>query len=119
MIKIQKWSNVGTQRFQDGKKQYVINNLISLAKKLETKEMPIEHLNIYNLGFKGDSMREWVSHMKAVLEVDLKYPIILDEDGYVMDGRHRIAKALLNGEETIKFVRFDKTPPPDYFSEDE
>jgi len=39
-------------------------------------------------------------------------PIILDEDGELMDGRHRIMKALLIGLETVKAVRFDQNPPP-------
>ncbi len=58
-------------------------------------------------------MREFVGHIQKVLDADLTYPIILDDEGYVMDGRHRIAKALLEGHESIKFVRFEKTPGPD------
>ena len=117
-IKIEKWTDIHTQRYQDGTGQYVIGNLISQAKDLPVKEMPMEHLNLYNLALKaGGSLREFVSHMKAVMDADLSFPIILDEDGYVMDGRHRIAKALFEGKETIKFVRFEKTPAPDYFED--
>ena len=117
-IKIEKWVDIHTQRYRDGSGQYVIGNLISRAKDLPVKEMPLEHLNIYNLGFKTDTMRETVSHIQAVMDADLKHPIILDEDGYVMDGRHRIAKALFMGKKTIKFVRFEKTPKPDYYDDD-
>lgn len=39
-------------------------------------------------------------------------PLILDEDGEVMDGRHRLMKAMLTGAETIKAVRFDENPSP-------
>ena len=51
--------------------------------------------------------------MKRVLNTDLNYPIILNEEGFIMDGWHRVTKALLEGRETIKAVRFEKTPPPD------
>ena len=119
MIKIEPWTDIHTQRYQDGTGQYVIGNLISRAKDLPVQEMPMEHLNLYNLALKaGGSFREFVSHMKAVMDADLSFPIILDEDGYVMDGRHRIAKALFEGKETIKFVRFEKTPAPDYFEDE-
>jgi hypothetical protein len=47
-----------------------------------------------------------------------KCHIILDDDGYVMDGRHRIAKAILTGEKSIKFVRFDVTHSPDFYEEE-
>lgn len=44
--------------------------------------------------------------------VKLEKPIILDEDGGLMDGRHRLMKAMLIGAETIKAVRFDENPEP-------
>ena len=52
--------------------------------------------------------------MKRVQQADLNCPIILDESGFVMDGWHRIAKALFEGRKTIKAVRFRETPPCDY-----
>lgn len=119
VVKIDKWTDIHTQRYRDGEGQYVIGNLISRAKDLQVKEMPIEHLNIYNLGFDADNIRKFVSHMKAVSDADLDCPIILDEDGYVMDGRHRIARALYEGKESIKFVRFEKTPAPDYYEKEQ
>jgi len=71
--------------------------------------IPLEHLNIYKT-YNTMSLRELVGHMKSVNNADLKYPIILDEDGEVMDGRHRIMKALLTGKKTIKAVRFEENP---------
>jgi len=53
-----------------------------------------------------------VMHMRAVSNADLNYPIILDEDGEILDGRHRIMKALFLGKETIKAVRFEENPRP-------
>lgn len=55
-------------------------------------------------------LRQLVGHMKSVIKADLKYPIILDEDGELLDGRHRLMKALLEGKETIKAVRFVENP---------
>jgi ParB-like chromosome segregation protein Spo0J len=50
--------------------------------------------------------------MQAVNAADLSKPIILNEDGELLDGRHRIMKALLVGHSTIKAVRFDENPSP-------
>jgi len=36
----------------------------------------------------------------------------MDEDGEIMDGRHRIMRAMLDGADTIKAVRFDENPSP-------
>jgi len=57
-------------------------------------------------------MRTFVAHMKMVLECDLKHPIILDENGGIFDGGHRVAKALLENAETIKAVRLTEDPMP-------
>lgn len=47
-------------------------------------------------------------------ETDLNFPIILSSDGRIMDGMHRVAKALLEGRGTIEAVRFRQDPEPDY-----
>lgn len=113
-VKINEWADLSAQKFTNGKEEWLISNLVSLASKLPIQEMPLEHLNIYNLYPKISSMRGFVMHIKGVLKADLICPIILDDEGYVMDGRHRIAKALLEEHETIKFVRFEETPKPDF-----
>jgi ParB-like chromosome segregation protein Spo0J len=63
------------------------------------------------------TLREMVMHMKAVQKADLSMPVILDEDGELMDGRHRLMKAILLGKKTIKAVRFDVNPRPDIVEE--
>ena len=118
-IKIEKWCDHRSQSIRDGKKNWCVPVLIEKAKDLPVQEMPIQCLDFsqYN-GVAGTTMRQFVSNMRAVLDADMSFPIILDEDGWVMDGRHRIARALLEGHETIKFVRFEQNPRADYYGED-
>jgi hypothetical protein len=57
----------------------------------------------------------WLAeHMRLVEATSLEYPIILSSDGRVMDGMHRVVKALVQGLETIEAVRFTTDPDPDY-----
>ncbi len=58
------------------------------------------------------SPREILAHMKRILNADLRYPVILNQDGSIMDGAHRTCKAILEGAEKIAVVRFTKTPEP-------
>ena len=58
--------------------------------------------------------RAVLDHMRLIEEVDLSYPIILGADGRVMDGMHRVAKALLEGKTEIEAVRFQVDPEPDH-----
>lgn len=95
-----------------GRHHWSVPRLFELARDLPIMEVPLRHLHLFNT-YERLTLREMVMHMQAVNAADLSRPIILDEDGEIMDGRHRIMKALLEGAETIKAVRFDENPPPD------
>ena len=94
-----------------------ITDVIDQAKHLPELDIPLEHLCI-DKKIGGMSIREFVGHMRLVLDSDLSFPIILDEDGGIFDGRHRVAKALLREADSIKAVRFKEDPPPTYNEKD-
>jgi hypothetical protein len=58
--------------------------------------------------------REVVGHARLMLDCDLAFPVILSSDGRVMDGMHRVCKALLEGRSEIEAVRFVDDPVPDH-----
>lgn len=94
-----------------GRHEWSVARLAELSKDFPVMEIPLDHLYVWH-SYKNLRLRDLVMHMKAVNAADLSFPIILDEDGEIMDGRHRIMKALLLGKETIKAVRFDQNPHP-------
>lgn len=59
------------------------------------------------------SIREVAGHAKRIIDADPAFPIILCAEGRLMDGGHRLAKALIAGAEEIDAVRFPVTPEPD------
>ncbi len=58
--------------------------------------------------------RQVVEHALLMQECDFTYPIILSSDGRVMDGMHRVCKAMLAGRGSIEAVRFVNDPKPDH-----
>jgi hypothetical protein len=60
------------------------------------------------------TVREVALHVRLTQEVDTSYPIILGPDGRVMDGMHRIVRALIEERPTITAVRLPSLPEPDY-----
>jgi hypothetical protein len=111
-MKIERHSTIEEgQTCQLGHHHFSIARLITLTAKFEVMEIPLNHLNVYQI-YKNLTLRDMVKHMRAVSDADLSYPIILDEDGELMDGRHRIMKALFINAKTIKAVRFDTNPTP-------
>ena len=59
------------------------------------------------------TIRRVADHARDILRADLSYPIIMTKSGDVLDGAHRIAKAYLDGRETLPAVVLDDWPPPD------
>lgn len=110
-MKIKPFIPVTEQMSNIGNHYWSVARLFELTRGLPVMEIPLDHLNVYNT-YEKLTLREMVMHMQAVNAADLDTPIILDEDGEIMDGRHRIMKAMLTGAETVKAVRFDENPSP-------
>lgn len=110
-MKIKDWYLPQHQMCNLGRHWWSVSRLFELARELPVMNVPLDHLSVYYT-YDKLTLREMVTHMKAVDDADLTMPIILDEDGELMDGRHRLMKAMLTGAKTIKVVRFDENPSP-------
>lgn len=109
-MKIPEWVEYSKQECRLGKNIWSVPRLAELSQKLNTFDAPLDCLCVYR---KYDiTLREMLMHIKAVMSADTSFPIILDEDGELMDGAHRIMAAILRGEATIKAVRFEENPSP-------
>ena len=97
-----------------------IRRLVELS-----RDLPVDYVNPTEIteldethwyDYEGDSptCRSLLQHMQLIDEVDLNYPIILDRDGRVMDGMHRVCKAVREGTEKILAVRFVTNPESDF-----
>jgi hypothetical protein len=101
-----------------GLQAWDVDRLIALSRHLPLRQVIVEELGELDRPWSGDgetqTWRELLAHIRMIDEADLSFPIILAANGEVMDGRHRIAKAALEGRATINAVQFDADPPPDY-----
>jgi hypothetical protein len=59
------------------------------------------------------TIRAVARHCRRIMDADLTLPIILAPDGALMDGGHRIARALMEGVTHLPAVRFETMPPAD------
>jgi len=97
-----------------------VNRLVELTKNFERQRVKLDSIQeidqTFWFGDKHDkpTCRAIVEHIRLIKETDFSFPIILSSDGRVMDGMHRVAKALLEGQETIEAVQFSQDPKPDY-----
>ena len=97
-----------------------IRRLVELA-----RDLPVEQVQLCDIAeldethwyaHEGDTptCRSLLEHMRLIDEVDLAYPIILDQQGRVMDGMHRVCRAVREGKDSVAAVRFDTNPEPDF-----
>src|SRR5690349_739081 len=95
-----------------------VARLIELSSDLPQQLVPLTEIQeldkpMFDSGEQA-TWRNVIAHVRLMDEVDPKYPIILSADGAVMDGMHRVARALRLGASAIKAVRFTVDPPPDH-----
>lgn len=93
-----------------------VRELWALAAALPVETVRVEELpgideNCWFHGETTPTVRAVVFHTRRILAADLERPIVLNVDGSVMDGLHRVARALLEGRETLPAVRFVTMPP--------
>ncbi|RMH93037.1 hypothetical protein EBB59_07425 [Lysobacter pythonis] len=113
--------------FRDGDKGLLawdVDKLIALAKGVEAENLPLEALRELDEPYWYDSeddlptCRSIADHMRLVRAADLAYPIIICPDGRLMDGMHRVVKAVLEGRRFIRACRLPRLPAPDYVGVD-
>ncbi len=109
-----------SRRTPNGQFIWDVNKLVERAKDLVVFDLPLQSIAEFN---ESDYWYEEGTkptphsisiHAKLIQEADLGFPIILCDQGRVMDGMHRCCKALIQGHKTIKALQFEKTPEPDY-----
>ena len=96
-----------------------VDRLVKLSAPLALQAIDLEQIAELDEAYwfsEGNtpSCRAIAAHFKLMLAADLQYPIILCAEGRLMDGMHRITKALALRQQTILSVRFKETPEPDF-----
>lgn len=94
-----------------------VHRLIALSRHLPQREVSLAAIAELDEAFWFDhpaTCREVAGHARLIGETDPEHPIILSADGRVMDGMHRVCRALIEGRETIRAVRFPEDPEPDH-----
>jgi hypothetical protein len=99
-----------------GLRAWDVDRLVALAKHLQPQRVPVTSIRELNEPYWGETMtpRNVAEHARLIAEADLAYPVVLSSDGRVMDGMHRVLKALIGGETHILAVRFAVDPSPDF-----
>src|SRR5437588_5284850 len=87
-----------------------VGRLISLSRELPVHAVTVDSVREVDTVYWFDdstgapTVRAVVEHARLMLDADLSFPLILGPDGRVMDGMHRIARALIDGRKRVSAV---------------
>jgi len=107
-------------------RSWPVLDLWELAKDLHTFELPPEQLPEFDFYIDSEprffwwsrargtkeqfTMRDLADHIRRVNDADLSFPILLNPEGGVMDGLHRMMKAHILGV-CVRVQQFEEWPP--------
>ncbi len=92
-----KWKKKG---FIDSDNSYTMSILMELSEDLPIEQFDLSLMSLDDselIKWKLDNIRDIVSHYKRIKAVDLSKPILVRSDGVIIDGNHRVIKALAKG----------------------
>lgn len=93
--------------------EYDVARLVDAAKDLPVFDIPLAAIDLNGCdAWRDATLHDAADHMRRVMKADLNIPILLDWNGSIADGRHRIVKALMQGKRTIKARRMTWQPEP-------
>jgi len=104
--------NYNSNTFTQGERIYKVTDLIKVAEKYDTFDLPLMGIDLGVHPWGEIDIKDFAYHMKRINEADMQYPIILDDTGYICDGWHRLVKAIMNNQNTIKAIRLTVMPEP-------
>lgn len=85
-----------------GNRRWKIQDLRKAVENEPIYQVPIAFIDLASHRFDDeDGLIGFAHHMKHVLDCDTSDPIIFDQWGRILDGRHRLVKALMEGKTTI------------------
>ncbi len=97
-----------------GDKVWKVLTLIEASKELPVFEYPLNLVDKEDDYWGIGSLAEFIEHSKRTQAADLSKPIIVSSGGRIMDGLHRVCRAVLDGNKSVEAVQFEDDPQPDY-----
>lgn len=109
--------DVSDNEYQRDGKHWTFSTLKNASKGLKPYDLQLSALDL-NVSFAySKTVYYFLFQLKRVMDANLDYPIIQAPDGEIIDGWHRIVRAIWDGKTTIKAVRLPVMPEPNRVDE--
>ena len=110
--------NLKPPRLIDGEcsiknEHWSVPRLIRLSADFPTFEVDLASIDLDVDPWGLHSVLDFCTHMQRAEQCNVQSPVIMSPSGWIMDGWHRVVKAIMEGRRTILAVRFTELPPAD------
>ena len=92
---------------------YKASDLVKFSHGLIPYKLLLRDIDLGILPFTISDAFSLAEHIKRVNETSLEFPIIISPKGTILDGWHRVVKALLENKKFIMAVRLTELPQPE------
>ena len=103
---------------EQGRDAWDVDRLIALSRNFVVRDVLLVEFSEVDSNYWSfdatTTVRDLLEHVQLINEVDASYPIILRSNGCIMDGMHRVVRAVMKGDRTIRAVQFTTDPEPDF-----
>jgi len=102
--------------FVAGRKNWSIPTLLKAVRdqKCRVFDCPLAAINLGVMPWDIKTVDDVIYHSNRAYKANLNHPIIIDWKGYVADGWHRIVKAVVLQQQTIRAYRLKEWVKPDF-----
>ena len=92
-----------------------VKTLIKAASTLKAHEFDLSSISLEDpIRWHMNNVRDALAHLDRLRRADTSLPIIQRADGCIMNGWHRIIKAMSEGKKSIPAKIFIENPKPDF-----
>jgi hypothetical protein len=112
-----KW-HAGNEKVSSyGGRVWTVRDLRTAVENEPVFDLPLSLIPLSDHDFKCADLVEFAEHMLHVQQADLSDPVIMDNRGRLIDGRHRVVKALLEGVRSLPAKRVPDGVLPSSFEQ--
>lgn len=92
---------------------WFVSTLIEASKDLPVFDLDLKSISLGLLPWTINSVYDYIDHFIDIENCSLEQPVILFPNGVIVNGWHRIIKAIISNKHCIKAVRLLERPEAD------
>lgn len=104
---VKNWDWKNQSVWEDANKKSIgsiINNIENWFYQTKEVEIDLSAICLSKYSFEMNDIFDFIVHFKLTQNANLDYPVIVNQKWTIIDGRHRLCKAIIEGKKKLKGI---------------